>query len=147
MCIRDSLVIGLLARRGTPATHDGFFLANRTIGPILMFLTMAATNFSAFTVFGMSGAGYRIGYAYYPIMAFGTGFMALTFILIGVPVWRAAKKLGAVTPPELIRLRFGNAPLHAAYLVVMVVFTLPYLAVQPMGAGYALQGLLGIPYV
>ena len=141
------LVIGLLARRGTPATHDGFFLANRAIGPILMFLTMAATNFSAFTVFGMSGAGYRIGYAYYPIMAFGTGFMALTFILVGVPVWKAAKKLGAVTPPELIRLRFGNAPLHAAYLVVMVVFTLPYLAIQPMGAGYALKGLLGIPYI
>lgn len=139
--------LGLLARRRTPSTHDGFFLANRTIGPVLMFLTMAATNFSAFTVFGMSGAGYRIGYAYYPIMAFGTGFMALTFILIGVPVWRAAKKLGAVTPPELIRLRFGNAPLHAAYLVVMVVFTLPYLAIQPMGAGYALKGLLGIPYV
>jgi SSS family solute:Na+ symporter len=95
----------------------------------------------------MSGAGYRIGYAYYPIMAFGTGFMALTLILIGVPVWRAAKKLGAVTPPELIRLRFGNAPLHAAYLIVMVVFTLPYLAIQPMGAGYALKGLLGIPYL
>jgi len=140
-------VLGLLARRGTPSTHDGFFLANRTIGPILLFFTMAATNFSAFTVFGLSGAGYRIGYAYYPIMAFGTGFMALTFILIGVPVWKAAKKLGAVTPPELIRLRFGNAPLHAAYLVVMVVFTLPYLAIQPMGAGYALKGLLGIPYV
>ncbi len=108
---------------------------------------MAATNFSAFTVFGFSGAGYRIGYAYYPIMAFGTGFMALAFVLIGVPIWRAAKKLGAVTPPELIRLRFGHAPLHAAYLVVMVVFTLPYLALQPMGAGYALKGLLGIPYV
>ena len=141
------LVLGLLARRGTPATHDGFFLAGRTIGPVLMFLTLAATNFSAFTVFGFSGAGYRIGYGYYPIMAFGTGFMALTFILIGIPVWQAAKKLGAATPPELIRLRFGNAPLHAAYLVVMIVFTLPYLAIQPMGAGYALKGLLGIPYV
>jgi SSS family solute:Na+ symporter len=141
------LILGLLARRGARPTHDSFFLANRAIGPILLFLTMAATNFSAFTVFGFSGAGYRIGYAYYPIMAFGTGFMALTFILLGVPIWQAAKKLGAVTPPELIRLRFGNPALHAAYLVVMVVFTLPYLAIQPMGAGYALKGLLGIPYV
>ena len=141
------LALGLLARRGTPPTHDGFFLAGRRVGPVLMLLTMAATNFSAFTVFGFSGAGYRIGYAYYPIMAFGTGFMALTFVFIGLPVWRAAKRLGAVTPPELIRLRFGNAPLHAAYLAVMVVFTLPYLAIQPMGAGYALKGLLGIPYV
>jgi SSS family solute:Na+ symporter len=141
------LALGLISRRGSLPTHEGFFLAGRTVGPVLLFLTMTATNFSSFTVFGFSGAGYRIGYAYYPIMAFGTGFMALTFIFLGVPLWQAARKLGAVTPPELIRLRFGNAPLHAAYLVVMVVFTLPYLALQPMGAGYALKGLLGVPYV
>ena len=141
------LVLGMLARRGMSRTPEGFFLAGRAVGPVLLFLTMTATNFSAFTVFGFSGAGYRIGYAYYPIMAFGTGFMALTFIVLGIPLWQAAKELGAVTPPELIRLRFGNAPLHAVYLVVMVVFTLPYLALQPMGAGYALRGLLGIPYV
>jgi SSS family solute:Na+ symporter len=141
------LALGLLSRRGTLPTHEGFFLAGRAVGPVLLLLTMTATNFSSFTVFGFSGAGYRIGYAYYPVMAFGTGFMALTFVFLGIPLWQAAKKLGAVTPPELIRLRFGNAPLHAAYLVVMVVFTLPYLALQPMGAGYALKGLLGIPYV
>ncbi|MFP4491525.1 MAG: hypothetical protein ACLFNZ_08615 [Spirochaetaceae bacterium] len=42
---------------------------------------MAATNFSAFTFFGLSGAGYRTGYAFFPIMAYGTGFMALSFFM------------------------------------------------------------------
>lgn len=139
--------LGLMARRRAKPGHEDFFLAGRGLGPALLFFTMAATNFSAFTVFGMSGAGYRIGYAYYPIMAFGTGFMALTFLFLGIPLWRAARQLGAVTPPELIRLRFGNRALHLAYLLVMVVFTLPYLAIQPMGAGYALENLVGIPYV
>jgi SSS family solute:Na+ symporter len=141
------VLLGLAARRRAKPGHEDFFLAGRSIGPVMLFLTMAATNFSAFTVFGFSGAGYRIGYAYYPIMAFGTGFMALTFILLGIPLWRAAKRLGAVTPPEIIRLQLGNRPLHVTYLAVMVIFTLPYLAIQPMGAGYALQGLLGIPYI
>ncbi len=140
------MTVGLLARRRGGGPEE-FFLAGRSLGPVLLLLTMAATNFSAFTVFGFAGAGYRLGYAYYPIMAFGTGFMALTFILLGVPIWRAAKRLGAVSPPELIWLRFRSKPLRAVYLAVMVVFTLPYLALQPMGAGYALQGLLGIPYV
>jgi SSS family solute:Na+ symporter len=140
------MTVGLLARRRGGGPEE-FFLAGRSLGPVLLLLTMAATNFSAFTVFGFAGAGYRLGYAYYPIMAFGTGFMALTFILLGVPIWRAAKRLGAVSPPELIWLRFRSKPLRAVYLAVMVVFTLPYLAIQPMGAGYALQGLLGIPYV
>ncbi|MEO0085590.1 MAG: sodium:solute symporter family protein [candidate division WOR-3 bacterium] len=141
------VVLGLFARRRSRAGHEDFFLAGRSLGPLLLFLTMAATNFSAFTVFGFAGAGYRIGYAYYPIMAFGTGFMALSFLFIGIPAWRAAKRTGAITPPELIAGRFQNRWLHGAYLGVMVVFTLPYLAIQPMGAGYALQGLLGIPYV
>ena len=141
------LALGLSARRRAGSGHEGFFLANRAIGPILLFLTMTASNFSAFTVLGFSGAAYRIGYAYYPIMAFGTGFMALAFILIGVPIWRTAKQLGAVTPPEFILLHLRNRPLHVAYAAVMVLFTLPYLAIQPMGAGYALEGLFGIPYV
>jgi solute:Na+ symporter, SSS family len=139
--------LGWLARRNAGQGHESFFLANRAIGPILLFLTMSASNFSAFTVLGFSGAAYRLGYAYYPIMAFGTGFMALAFVLLGIPIRQAAGKLGAITPPELIWLHFHNRPLHLAYAAVMVVFTLPYLAIQPMGAGYAFQDLLGIPYV
>lgn len=139
-------LLGLLARRRAKPGHEDFFLAGRRVGPVSLLLTMAATNFSAFTVFGFAGAGYRIGYAYYPIMAFGTAFMALSFIFIGIPVRAAAARLGAVTPPELMQARFANRWLHAAYLAVMVVFTLPYLALQPIGAGLALQALLGIPF-
>ena len=138
--------LGALARRRSGPTHEAFFLANRALGPILLLLTMAATNFSSFTVLGFSGAGYRIGWAYYPVMAFGTGFIAVSFLIVGIPAMRAARELGAVTPPELIRLRLPNRALHAAYTLVMVAFTLPYLAIQPMGAGYALRELTGIPY-
>ncbi len=140
------LILGIFAKKRAKPGHEDFFLASRQFGPLVLFFTLAATNFSSFTIFGFAGAGYRFGYSYYPIMAFGTGFMALTFLLIGVPAWRAGKKNRAITPPELIRLRFKNPALHLTYLMVMVVFTLPYLALQPMGAGYMLQSLLGVPY-
>ncbi len=141
------LILGIFARLRSKPGHEDFFLARRRFGPLILLLTLAATNFSSFTVFGFAGAGYRFGYAYYPIMAFGTGFMALTFILLGIPAYQAAKAQGAITPPELIRSRFKNRALHLAYLLVMVVFTLPYLALQPMGAGYMLNALFGLPYV
>jgi hypothetical protein len=54
---------------------------------VVLLGTMVATNFSAFTVFGASGAGYRDGYAFFPIMGFGTGFMAITFWIIGRRIW------------------------------------------------------------
>ncbi|MDI6839713.1 MAG: sodium:solute symporter family protein [bacterium] len=141
-----TLVIGILGHKFTKKTLSDYFLANRGVGKIALFFTMAATNFSAFCIFGFSGAGYRIGYAYYPIMSFGTGFMALTFFLIGARVWAISKKYGIITPPEYIGVRFNNTPLRLIYLAVMIIFTIPYLAIQPIGAGYALKELLGIPY-
>jgi len=140
------LGIGVWASRRSRGTSEDYFLASRTISPLILFLTMAATNFSAFTVFGFAGAGWESGYAYYPIMAFGTGFMALTFVLIGRPAWHMAKEHRLVTPPELVFRLTGSPLLRLVFFVVMTVFTLPYLAMQPMAAGYALESLLGIPY-
>ena len=141
------LSIGFFARRRARRSAEDYFVASRSLPPLVLFLTMAATNFSAFTVFGFSGAGWRIGYAFYPIMAFGTGFMALSFYFIGRPVWRLGKGKGLLTPPELVFDRFGSPALRLVFFGVMTAFTLPYLAMQPMAAGYALEGLLGIPYL
>ena len=140
------LGIGWAARRRSRPGLTDYFVASRSTSSIVLFLTMAATNFSAFTVFGFAGAGWESGYAFYPIMAFGTGFMALTFVLIGRPVQRLGREYGLITPPELVLHLTGSPGLRLLFFVVMTVFTLPYLAMQPMAAGYALQSLLGIPY-
>jgi SSS family solute:Na+ symporter len=139
--------IGFLARRRARGTSEDYFVASRSLPPWVLFLTMAATNFSAFTVFGFSGAGWLHGYAFYPIMAFGTGFMALSFYFIGRPVWQLGREKGLFTPPELLFHQLGSPTLRLLVFAVMVAFTLPYLAMQPMAAGYALEELLGIPYL
>jgi SSS family solute:Na+ symporter len=77
------VAIGIVVRRRSSANTVEFLLAGRGLGRVLLFITMAATNFSAYTIFGLSGAGYRIGYAYFPIMSFGTGFMALAMYIVG----------------------------------------------------------------
>jgi solute:Na+ symporter, SSS family len=140
------VLIGFWARKRGRRTTEDYFLASRSLPTVVLFLTMAATNFSAFTVFGFSGEGWRSGYSFYPIMAFGTGLMALSFEYIGKPVWQLGKEKGLFTPPELVFYRFQSPALRFLFLSVMTIFTLPYLAMQPMAAGYALEELLGIPY-
>ncbi|MGB8718448.1 MAG: hypothetical protein WCD46_04005, partial [Desulfobacterales bacterium] len=88
------LVIGLLARTRWKSSPVTYFLADRRLGTVVLLGTMVATNFSAFTVFGASGAGYRDGYAFFPIMGFGTGFMALTFWIIGRRIWQVGRERG-----------------------------------------------------
>ena len=141
------LGIGLFARTRWKSSPESYFLADRRLGTLVLLGTMVATNFSAFTVFGTSGAGYRDGYAFFPIMGFGTGFMAVTFWIIGRKAWQIGRQHGAVTPPEMIRSLYGSQVLSLLFAAVMIVFTIPYLALQPMAAGYALEELTGLPYV
>ena len=140
------LLIGFIARTRWKATPDSYFLADRKLGPVVLLGTMVATNFSAFTVFGTSGAGYRDGYAFFPIMAFGTGFMALSFWVLGRKIWQVGREKGLVTPPELVKEIYQSPGLSFLFALVMIVFTIPYLALQPMAAGYVLEELVGLPY-
>jgi SSS family solute:Na+ symporter len=140
------LVIGFIARTRWKSTPDTYFLADRKFGTLILLGTMVATNFSAFTVFGTSGAGYRDGYAFFPIMGFGTGFMALTFWIIGRKIRQVGLEHGLVTPPELVKQLYQSPGLSFLFALVMIIFTIPYLALQPMAAGYALEALLGLPY-
>ncbi|NES85018.1 MAG: sodium:solute symporter family protein, partial [Moorea sp. SIO2B7] len=138
-----TLVVGLVGYRQQKNTPDDYFLADRNMGAILLFFTLIATNFSAFAFLGFSGSGYRIGLSYYGMMGFGTGLIALTFYFIGYRVWLLGNKHGLITPSELIEARFrrtGVSPgisntLKLIFLAVMVIFTIPYLTLQPIGAG------------
>ena len=141
------LAIGFIAKTRWKSSPTTYFLADRKLGTLVLLGTMVATNFSAFTVFGTSGAGYRDGYAFFPIMGFGTGFMAITFWIIGRKVWERGRERQLVTPPELVGDIYGSPILTAMFSIVMIVFTIPYLALQPMAAGYALEALIGLPYV
>ncbi len=140
------VLIAIVFRRVSSRDRVEFFLAGRRMPGILLFFTMAATNFSAFTVFGLSGAGYRIGYAFFPVMAFGTGFMALGFLALGFRINTLARERGYVTPADFIVDRYQSRPLGILFSLVMIVFTLPYLATQAVASGRALETLAGVPY-
>lgn len=143
-----TLLLGIYGYKISKKNIQDYFLASRKIGPIVLFFTLAATNFSAFTFLGFAGEAYTSGYAFYGVMGFGTSFTAVSFYIIGRKVWVLGKEKGYITPPELIGGETDNHPLRMLYVAVMVVFTLPYLAVQPMSAGYVLSALTGgaVPY-
>jgi len=143
-----TLIIGIIGYKSQQNTPEDYFLANRNIGPIVLFFTLIATNFSAFTFLGFSGSGYRTGISYYAMISLGTAFVSITFYLIGYKVWQLGKEHRLITPSELIENRLPNKPLKLLFLAVMVIFTIPYLTLQPIGGGYILEGLTNgkIPY-
>tara|TARA_B100001094_G_scaffold3130_1_gene2781 strand:+ start:1083 stop:2546 length:1464 start_codon:yes stop_codon:yes gene_type:complete len=145
LCV--SIAIGLYGRSKEDSAED-YFVASRKINPWVLFCTLAATNFSAFFFLGFAGASYRAGWGFYGIMAMGTSLVGLSILLLGIPIHKLGKEKGYITPPELIAGETNSKYLGWLYGAVLVIFTLPYLATQPMGAGILLETLSGgeIPY-
>jgi len=135
------IALGIYAHKRTKKTAQDYFLANRTFGPVILFFTLAATNFSAFTFLGFAGKAYDSGFGQYGIMGFGTAIMAIMFYVIGRKVWKLGKEKGYITPPELIGDRFNSISLRLLFMGVMVIFTIPYLAIQAIGAGMIIESV------
>ncbi|HKK64842.1 MAG TPA: sodium:solute symporter family protein [Clostridia bacterium] len=142
-----TLLIGFRFKKQASVSIDEFYLAGRSLSPLILFFTMMSTNFSAFTIFGLSGAGYRIGYAFYPVMGFGTGFMAISFFIIGLKILRLSKERGYITPSDFISDRYQSPLLRLVFSGVLVLFTLPYIAIQTIASGKTLHALIGLPYI
>ena len=138
------ILLGIYAHKRTKRTPEDYFLANRSFGPLILLFTLAATNFSAFTFLGFAGNAYNTGFGQYGIMGFGTAIMAIMFFVIGRKVWRLGKDKGYITPPELIGDRFNSTTLRLLFMGVMVIFTIPYLATQAIGAGILIQSMADI---
>ena len=137
-------LVALAARRRASETPEEFFLAGRSLGPVVLFFTLAATNFSAFFFLGFAGAAWQTGLGQYGILGLGTALVPVSFYFIGRAVWRLGKRKGYLTAPELIGGEFGSRALRRLVLLVMVVFTIPYLLTQAAGAGILISSLLGM---
>ena len=140
--------LGVYGYKVSQKTAEDYFTASRTLGTFVSLFTYFATLCSAFTFLGCAGWGYSKGLAWYGPIGVATAFISINFYVFGYRVWLLGKKYGYVSPPELIRDRFGKE-LQIIFSGVMIIFVLPYLAVQAIGAGYVLeeisQGI--IPYV
>src|ERR1017187_5851140 len=100
-------VIGSLAFRKSQANTEDFFLANRAVGSMVFFLSIFATNMTAFAILGSSGQAYRQGIGIYGLMASSSGFVIpLTIFFIGTRLWAIGKRFGHQTQVAFFRDRW-----------------------------------------
>src|SRR5438105_15850427 len=99
--------IGLFAFKKNQSNTEDFFLASRTIGPMVFFLSLFATNMTAFAILGSSGQAYRQGIGIYGLMASSSGLVIpLTIFLIGTRRWALGKRFGHQTQVAFFRDRW-----------------------------------------
>jgi solute:Na+ symporter, SSS family len=132
--------IGSIAfRRGKENTED-FFLANRSIGSMVFFLSLFATNMTAFAILGSSGMSYRQGVGVFGMMASSSCLVIpLTIFFIGTRLWALGKKFGHQTQVSFFRDRWECNHIGTVIFALSAAMLVPYMIISIMGGGTVLS--------
>src|SRR2546423_3013332 len=136
------LYIGIFAFRRGKSTGEDFFLASRSIGSIVFFLSLFATNMTAFAILGSSGMAYKRGIGVFGLMASSSGFVIpLTIFFIGTRLWALGKRFGHMTQVQFFRDRWECSGIGTGIFALSAIMLLPYMIVSIMGGGTVLADI------
>ncbi len=121
-----------------------FFVADRRLGPGLLFSTFLAANIGAGSIIGASGLGYTAGIsAWWWVGSAGIGSLLLAF-WIGPRIWRVATEHDLYTAGDYLEHRYGSA-VRAVVAALLWLLTLVVLAAQLIAMSEILEWVLGAP--
>jgi SSS family solute:Na+ symporter len=145
------LYIGIFAfRRSTHRDEaEDYFLAGRSLGPLVFLLSLFGTNMTAFAILGSSGHAFNNGIVTFGLMASSSALIIpLTIFLIGTRVWALGKRFGFITPVQMFRDRWECGNIGTVIFAVQAALLIPYIIIGVMGGGTALNAISGgrIPY-
>ncbi len=125
-------------------SSGSFFVADRQLGPGLVFATFLAANIGSGSLIGASGLGYSIGLsAWWFVGSAGIGQLVFAF-LVGPRIWRAAKEHGLYTAGDYLEHRYGSS-VRAVVASMLWFLTLTILAAQLIAMSEILEWVLGVP--
>ena len=136
------------ARVGVAGAED-YFLAGRSLGPVVFLLSLFGTNMTAFTILGSAGHAFANGVVTFGLMASSSAFIIpLTLFFIGTRMWVLGKRHGFMTPVQMFRDRWECGHIGTVIFAVQAALLVPYIIIGVMGGGTAIRAITGgfVPY-
>jgi SSS family solute:Na+ symporter len=136
------IFIGLVSRGFLRRTGEDYFVATRSMGPFVLFMSLFGTNMTAFAILGSSGQTYLEGIGVFGLMASASGLVIpCVLFFTGTRLWAIGKRHGYVTQVKYFRDRWESNSLGTLLFVVLVFFSGPYILTGVMGGGTTLTQL------
>ncbi|SBV92226.1 membrane hypothetical protein [uncultured delta proteobacterium] len=132
------MAIGIYSNRVNKNTTEDYFLASRTVGPIVSFFTLTASFYSAYLLMGAVGFFYTHGFAMLMTTTYGACY-GLWYWVLGGPIHLIGRKFGHGTPADMIEHYYESKKLGSLVSIMLCAFTVPYLSMQYTAIGMAFQ--------
>ena len=137
--------IGWYASKGTSSLSDYFVLSGKA-GVVVSGIAYFATQFSMGTFLGVPGTIYEVGYAGMAISVPGAVFcMILPALLVGKRLVKLGHEYKFLTMADYLSDRYGSTNMSAFLGVLMLVFLIPMMGAQIIGAGVIVHVFTGMP--
>ena len=137
--------IGIFAFRHQVARGaEDYFLAGRSLGPVVFALSLFGTNMTAFSILGSSGHAFSNGIVTYGLMASASALVIpLSLLFIGTRIWALGRRHGFMTPVQMFRDRWECGHIGTVIFAVQAVLLVPYIIIGVMGGGTTLAAVSG----
>ncbi|HXK90215.1 MAG TPA: sodium:solute symporter family protein [Thermosynergistes sp.] len=141
-------IIAYLGAKGTKKGAEEYFIGGRSLGTLVLVGTMTATYASLWTFMGAAGGNYRTGITFFSMMMLWNITWPAMIWVLGPRIWLLGRRYRYQTYSELVNDYYNSRVLGIVAGVIGIFAMLPYMAVQLMGAGAALESFSegSIPY-
>lgn len=133
------LLAGFFGSQDNKTARD-YFIAGRSLSAPMFIMAATATSFSGWTFISHPGLIYADGFS-----AAYASFYAITIPLAGVfflkRQWILGQRCGFVTPGEMFAAYYQSPIIRFCVVVVAILFSLLYIAVQIRASGFLLHVL------
>lgn len=136
-------VVGVWAMRRTASTAD-FFLAGKSLGPLVVVMATISSVMSGFGFVGGPGLVYESGSSSLWMVFVAAFSLPVVFMLTGKRLRLLVEIRDILTLPEAVSARYGGCWPALAMSSAIVLGVLGYLGTQVLAIGTVLQAVLGI---
>ncbi|MFT4676525.1 MAG: SSS family transporter [Patiriisocius sp.] len=135
------IAVGLWAMRRTHSSSD-FFIAGRSLGPMVVALAIFSSTLSGFGFVGGPGLVYSQGVSSFWMIILSTTGYALGFFLVAKKIRMMAELRDAITLPDIVAARYRSEAVRFLMAITIVLGVMGYLATQILAMAVVMKSLL-----
>lgn len=117
---------------------DAWFVAGRTLGLLVLWLSLGANIYSAYTFLGLPGMAAREGARVWAITLYGMISYLIGFLLIP-SLWKHAREKNWLTLADAFEDLYKSRGVGAFIAVTGALWSIPYIQLQIQGIGYIIE--------
>ncbi|CCK79727.1 sodium:solute symporter family protein [Desulfobacula toluolica] len=140
LCLVSVYISYVAFRKGFTKSADDYFVAGSSLGYFVLVFSLLASFLSAFSMFGMSSFGYRLGFGSLYVLTANLVPLGFLWYFIHKKTFLLGRARKWMTMGAPFGERYGT-PMRIVLVLVVLVASVPYIVAQIQGIGVMLEAM------